>query len=219
MHKLDRSTAAVPECLVNPPPVRRYSQLHGAEKEAIRTALLLLQGQRCAYCERRTGDARDDGHIEHFRDQAGHRQADLDWENLFWSCNDEKTCGKHKDKCDFTTGPQAKFRREDILHPSTDDPEAFLLFVVDGTVRPRPGLSADDLRRAEETLRVFQLAAAPHLQRFREDAIRPYVGILDMLRAAAPEHVVAYVRGELAKLGTVPFATAIKQFLEGVVSS
>jgi uncharacterized protein (TIGR02646 family) len=217
MHKLDRNSVPVPSGLVEPPADRRYNHLQGQEKIEIRAALLKIQGQRCAYCERRTGDMPTDGHIEHFRNQANHKESDLNWSNLFWSCNDEKTCGKHKDKCDRPAGPQGSFRSEDLLDPCVDDPESFLLFVADGTVRPREALSEADQARAETTLRVFQLAASPYLRKLREDAINPYLGILDALRAAGPQVFVAYVRSELGKLDSAPFATALKQFLEGMI--
>jgi uncharacterized protein (TIGR02646 family) len=217
MHRLNRGAVPVPSALVNPPPDLRYDHLQTSEKAEIRSALLQIQGQRCAYCERRTGDSKDDGHIEHFRGQAKNRDRDVDWSNLFWSCNDEKTCGKHKDKCDRGTGPQAKFDPNDLLDACVDDPERFLLFVVDGTVRPRPGLSDAERRRAEETLRVFQLAVSPYLRRMREDALRPYIGAVDVLRSAGPQLLVDYVRKELSKLESAPFATAIKQFLEGMI--
>ncbi|WP_437565916.1 retron system putative HNH endonuclease [Sorangium sp. So ce542] len=218
MHKLDRSAVPVPSSLIDPPPDRRYGHLLGSEKAEIRAALLRLQGHRCAYCERRTGDTQSDGHIEHFRNQAGHRRLDLDWNNLFWSCNDEKTCGKHKDKCDRPSGTQRCFSPEELIDPCVDDPEMFILFVVDGTARPREGLSSIDKQRAEETLRVFQLAASPYLRKLREDSIRPYVGILDTLRSAGPELFTTYIRSELSRLESAPFATAIKTFLEGMIS-
>ena len=67
MHKLDRNCVSVPACLAAPV-ATRYDQLHGAEKNTIRSALFTIQGERCAYCERRTGTGKDEGHIEHFRD-------------------------------------------------------------------------------------------------------------------------------------------------------
>lgn len=74
MHALNRSTVSVPSCLAAPPAGQSYDDLHGAEKAEIRATLLDLQKHRCAYCERRTADERDDGHIEHFRNQDGHPQ-------------------------------------------------------------------------------------------------------------------------------------------------
>ncbi|WP_437322866.1 retron system putative HNH endonuclease [Sorangium sp. So ce381] len=219
MHRLDRNAVPVPSCLSEASPDRRYGSLAGSEKAEIRAALQRIQGHRCAYCERRTGDTQNDGHIEHFRNQAGHRTLDLDWNNLFWSCNDEKTCGKHKDKCDRPSGTQRCFSPDELINPCVDDPEKFILFIIDGTARPCEGLSSAEQQRAEETLRVFQLAASPYLRKLREDAVRPYIGILDALRSAGPELFTTYVRSELSRLDSVPFATAIKNFLEGMISS
>jgi uncharacterized protein (TIGR02646 family) len=218
---LDRSSVPAPPCLVAPDEnglQRRYGDLHAGEKEDIRRALLLMQRERCAYCERRTGVARNDGHIEHFRNQADHQALDRHWENLYWSCNDENTCGKHKDKCDRNAGPQARFDLENLIDPGAEDPERLLVFIVDGNVRPRDGLSPSDRRRAEETLRVFQLANSPFLRKMREDAIRPYVGALTTFQAFGPEMFVTYVRSSLAELDSAPFATAIKHYLESMIA-
>jgi uncharacterized protein (TIGR02646 family) len=180
--------------------------------------LLDLQKHRCAYCERRTGEAKDDGHIEHFRNQAGHDDLTLAWFNIFWSCNDEKTCGKHKDKCNRQSGRLAAFNPNDLIDPCQDDPNTFLLFVVDGTVRPRDGLDAVNQRRAEETLRVFQLAESAYLRKSREDAVKPYVGAIDSLLFAGADLVVRYVKSEVAKIDSAPFASAIRQYLEGILA-
>jgi uncharacterized protein (TIGR02646 family) len=85
MHALDRNAVPIPACLVAPPAGWDYSDLRGNEREEIRTRLLELQTHRCAYCERRTGDERDDGHIEHFRNQVEHIRLRLSWANMFSS--------------------------------------------------------------------------------------------------------------------------------------
>ncbi|SDR63350.1 TIGR02646 family protein [Rhizobiales bacterium GAS113] len=216
MHALDRNTVPTPPCLAAPLAGRGYNHLRGGEKEEIRASLLDLQKHRCAYCERRTGEERDDGHIEHFRSQGGHHHLSLAWTNLFWSCNDEKTCGKHKDKCDRASGPRAAFDPNDLIDPCQDNPNNFLLFVYDGTVRPLEGLDAVDQRRAQETLRVFQLADSAYLRKSREDAVKPYVGAIDSLLSAGVELVVRYVQSEIVKIDSAPFATAIRQYLEGI---
>jgi len=216
MHALDRNTVPIPPCLVAPPAGWDYSDLHGNEREEIRARLLELQKHRCAYCERRTGDERDDGHIEHFRNQGEHIHLRLAWANMFWSCNDEKTCGKHKDKCNRQSGPRAAFDPNHLIDPSQDDPNKFLLFVVDGTVRPRDGLNEADERRAKETLRVFQLADSAYLRKSREDAVRPYVGAIDSLLSAGADLVVQYVKNEVAKIDKAPFAATIRKYLEGI---
>jgi uncharacterized protein (TIGR02646 family) len=218
MHALNRNAVPVPPCLTAPPAGRSYGNLHGNEKAEIRDRLLDLQKHRCAYCERRTGEERDEGHIEHFRNQAGHDHLSLVWDNMFWSCNDERTCGKHKDKCRRQSGNWAAFNPNDLIDPCHDDPNNFLLFVVDGTIRPREGLDAVDLRRALETLRVFQLADSAYLRKSREDAVKPYVGAIDSLLSAGADLVVRYVKSEVAKIDSAPFATTIRQYLEGILS-
>ncbi|MCL4551938.1 MAG: TIGR02646 family protein [Candidatus Marsarchaeota archaeon] len=215
MHRINRDAVPVPACLAPPP--ASYADLRGLEKESIRAALLTIQGQRCAYCERRTGDGTDDGHIEHFRNQANHRDLDCDWNNMFWSCNDEKTCGKHKDNCVRAGGVCRTFNSGDIINPALEDPESLLLFVEDGTVRPVDGLSDHDRNRAEETLRVFQLADSVFLCKSREDAVKPYKNAVKTLFKIDPNYVVDYVVDELGGLDTTPFATPIRKFLESVI--
>jgi uncharacterized protein (TIGR02646 family) len=210
MHKIDRTAVPIPTCLTTPAPGRSYSDLHGSETEQIRTALLQIQKHRCAYCERRTGAERDDGHIEHFRKQADKPELDLTWENLFWSCNDEKTCGKHKDKCTRTSGPKANFNSDDIANPGIDDPDIFFLFITDGTIQIRKGLSMEKERRAKETLRVFQLAESAYLRKAREDAVKPYVDAIVTLSTVGPELVRRYVESQRAIVEDAPFSTAIR---------
>lgn len=215
MHKIDRSAVAIPQCLIEP--LMRYDDLRRTEKEEIRVALLTIQGERCAYCERRTGSDSNDGHIEHFRNQANYEELDCSWDNLFWSCNDEKTCGRYKDKCIKQSGPLKCFNRDEIIDPANEDPEKFLLFVSDGTVRPQDGVNELDRHRAQETLRVFQLDSSPFLRKSREDAVKPYIGIIEMLITDAPDHVLPYIQREISRLATTPFSTAIKSFLKSVI--
>ena len=215
MHRLDRTSVATPTCLETPMDGRSYKDLTGAEIAEIRARLLEMQKQRCAYCERRTAADRDDGHIEHFRNQADNQDLSLSWSNLYWSCKDEKTCGKHKDKCTKQAGRLAKFNPEELIDPGVDDPTQFLLFVVDGTVRPREGLDATSRRRAEETLRVFRLADSAYLQRARQDAVRPYLGAIESLMPLGLEIIRQYVQSQMAYVTDSPFSTAIQQYLEG----
>src|ERR1700723_46316 len=217
MHLLDRNTVPIPPCLVAPAEGLAYDHLNRAQKAEIRTNLLALQKQRCAYCERRTGEERDEGHIEHFRSQAAHRDLKVAWSNMFWSCNDEKTCGKHKDKCTRPAGPKATFDPNELIDPSVDDPPHFLLFVVAGTVRPRDGLDVVGQRRALETLRVFQLADSAYLRRSREDAVKPYVSAVDSLLSAGRDAVVRYLQSEGARIDSAPFSAVIRQYLEGIL--
>ena len=135
MRKIDRTSAPVPECLENAHEDSTYKELRREHIEQIRRTLLTIQGGRCAYCERRTGENSKDGHIEHFRNQAVHQDMTLTWNNMFWSCNDENSCGKYKDGCNKESGIRSKFDPSDLIDPAIDNPDDYLLFVTDGTVR------------------------------------------------------------------------------------
>jgi len=219
MRKLDRASVACPTCLGTYVPGSHYGQLRGSETLEIRTALLTMQSHRCAYCERRTGEERDQGHIEHFRKQANRPELQLTWSNLFWSCLDERSCGKHKDKCDRPagSGPQASFNPDDLLNPCDDDPDAFLEFLVDGTVRPRHGLSTQDAHRASDSLRVFQLDANTFLRQSRKDAVSPYVTAVDAMLQHGVAAVKAFVASVQPQIEAAPFSTAIKHYLRGLL--
>lgn len=218
MHKLDRSSVQAPECLETARREgRSYKRLKTHEIREIRRLLIEMQHQRCAYCERRTDEhARYGGHIEHFRDQAGHGEHDLDWHNLFWSCLDERTCGKHKDKCRKHSGKLARFDCDDLIDPCVDDPEHYLVFVSNGTVRVRTGLTEDERSRATETIRVFQLEGPAHLRKFRQDAVRPYIVGVSSLMQYGAAIVATYIESQMEHVSNAPFATAIKHFFESV---
>jgi hypothetical protein len=76
-------------------------------------------------------------------------------------------------------------------------------------------LDAGSRRRAEETLRVFQIADSAYLRRSRQDAVRPYLRAIDSLGRERPELIVRYVQSEMEEIDSAPFATAIRQYLEG----
>lgn len=215
MRALNRNAVPMPQCLVDPPPDRRYVHLGAPERAQIRASLLTLQGTHCAYCERITGDGATDGHIEHFRQQAAHDQLTLSWDNLYWSCSDEQTCGKHKDKCvrqgHATLAP---YDPSDLIKPCADDPPTYLLFVVDGHVCPRPGLAEIDHRRASETIRVFNLDQSSYLRNSRQAAVQPYLRVLDHLISIAAHTVADYLRSELEHVSSAAFSSVIRQFLE-----
>ncbi len=219
MRKLDRRAVACPNCITTPDPKWPYEKLAGAEKREIRDKLLEMQGQRCAYCERRTGTERDEGHIEHFRKQANEPALSTTWSNMFWSCLDERCCGKHKDKCDRPegSGSQAAFDPADLLDPCTDDPDEYIEFFSDGAVRPREGLSEQCVRRATETLRVFQLSDHAYLRVARRDAVEPYIAAVDSLLQHGEPAVKGYLLRVQDQIEAAPFSAAIKHCLRGLL--
>lgn len=133
-----------------------------------------MQGGRCAYCERRLDGHKK--HIEHFRKRADHAAGVFDWHNLFGSCDDTGSCGKHKDE-------RAKnWRWNDLIKPDLDDPDEFLQFFSDGSIRQRQDLTPAQQQRAQETLRVFNLDQHSVLRDLRKDAVSGWLSSLDVVR-------------------------------------
>jgi uncharacterized protein (TIGR02646 family) len=186
-----------------------WSDVAPADKNAIWQELDSMQGKRCAYCEADIGNS--DKHIEHFRQRSRFPQDTFRWDNLFGSCNRRHTCGKHKDRC-------GAYNPADLIKPDVDDPERFFVFVSDGTIAVRQGLSAQDQIRAKETLRVFNLDAQHGpLRRMRQQAAAGYIQTGEELRefasAFAEAEWLPLLQAELAVIANLPFATAIKHVL------
>ena len=74
------------------------------------------------------------------------------------------------------------------------------------------------MRRATETLRVFQIDGSAYLRKSREDAVKPYIGAIDSLLPLGIEIVKKYVQSELPKIDAAPFCTAVKHYLGGIVT-
>lgn len=209
MHKLQRGNA--PACLTRFRHGRdNWDAVTSNDKVEIWTELDAMQGPRCAYCE---GDiSHGHGkHIEHFRQKGRDPTVTFAWSNLFGSCNRSDSCGKHKDDCGIYD-PVA------LLKPDVDDPERFFIFVNDGTIAVRSGLSAAERHRATETLRIFNLDAQHGpLRRMRQQAAAGYIQTCEELVALAaeypPEEWQPLLDNELITTAHLPFATAIKHVL------
>jgi uncharacterized protein (TIGR02646 family) len=168
-----------------------------------------MQGQRCAYCE---GDLNSLGqHIEHFRQRDRHPRLTFEWHNLFWSCDREDSCGTYKDN-------SATHNENDLLKPDEDDPEEYFLFVSDGTIAVRSGLNAVQKRRAEVTLRAFNLDQQwGRLRMMRQSAAAGYIKTAEEIREFAaqvePEVWRPFLEEELRNIQDLPFCTTIKHVL------
>jgi len=211
MRLLNRGPA--PPCLANyQHGVHQWTNLSPTwvEREDIRAALETMQGRRCAYCE---GDLYVHGqHIEHFRQRGRYPQGTFDWDNLFWSCDREDSCGKHKDKCGV-------YPPADLIKPDDEDPEHFFLFASNGTIAIRTAtLTAQEQHRAAETLRIFNLDAERGALRFMRQAhcagYRQTVEELQTISATWPhEEWLPFLNEEIARTSHLPFCTAIKHTL------
>jgi uncharacterized protein (TIGR02646 family) len=235
MHKLDRSVVTAPSCLsAHDFRTQSWDELTPACKASVRTALLRMQGTpvdpgnpgtddadfigvRCAYCE---GQIRHEPHIEHFRRKSrshpnGYPELTFAWGNLFLSCASNDHCGHYKDH-----GSGGSYEAEDLIKPDEHEPDAYLYFHSTGEVRVRgngAGMAETDLRKAEETVRVFNLNSTK-LVGARARAVANYLasntGILDFLLSCSPEDRQTYVQSELAATRWDAHSTVIKHWLE-----
>lgn len=207
MHKLQRGAA--PACLSTYQHGRdNWNAVTFEDKQEIWEKLNEMQHQHCAYCE---GSLRTDKrHIEHFRQKRQDSKVTFLWTNLFGSCNRADNCGKYKDEL-------PPYNLADLVKPDEEDPEHFFLFVSDGSVAVREGLSAMDKIRAQETIRIFNLNGA--LSERRRSAIAGYVNLgLEFLKMVesgdlTSEQCAELFKDELIATASLPFSTAIKHIL------
>ncbi|MGK5026484.1 retron system putative HNH endonuclease [Janthinobacterium sp. RB2R34] len=108
-----------------------YGDLRQPEKGELHVALLKEQGWVCCYCGRRVD--KTDSHIEHYRPQNSYPALDLDYTNLFCSCNTlvEPRFPLH---CGQAKG--GKF--DEVRHIAPSDPgcEQRFLYAADGQILP-----------------------------------------------------------------------------------
>lgn len=224
MRRFDRSRIPRPSTFDGAPPdptpaTWNYSHLNKGE---IRERLHELQGGCCAYCERSIGIQDEECHIEHLWRQNDFKEKDVDWNNMFLSCNTPVTCGKSKDK---KLGPPVKnasaqerearrAQMERIIDPSRDNPEVFLHFASDGKVHPRPEDPASRAR-AVETIALFRLDA-PGLCRDRQNAVTRIKSMIGFLASEAPEKIGSFINNELSQLPTSHFASVLRAYLQAI---
>lgn len=171
---------------------------------AVRQALESMHEGRCAYCER---EVDKDAHVEHFIQRSRKPQLTFEWSNLFLSCSDLDTCGKYKDHS------AAPYQDQDVLKPDVDNPDNYLRFDEHGMIHAQANLSAQERRRALETIRVFHLDAQG-LKWARHSAVTGYAEQAKIFATFEPEALAGWVNTELANTRDLPFSTAIRHVLE-----
>lgn len=209
MRELDRASVAHPACLAKyQHGTHNWDDLSAADKEEIRKRLEEMQRRCCAYCE---GSLDVLGqHIEHFRRRhQGHfPELTFVWINLYWSCDQQDSCGCYKDH-----GAGA-YDVNDLIDPCVDDPDVFFRFRSDGTISIRHGLQAHDRHRAEETLRVFNLNPQfGRLRNMRKAVLSGYVSMVDDAVGFTTNDLQELFKNELVESASLPFSTAIRHVL------
>jgi len=210
MRQLDRNSALPPVCLTcYQHGKHNWGSVSLEHKDEIRASLEKMQGRRCAYCE---GSVDSLGHhIEHFRAKGAFPKLTFDWSNLYWSCDASDSCGRHKD---HDSGP---YDPDDLIDPCREDPDRFFKFRSDGTIRVRTDIPDKEQRRANETLRVFNLNPSQgRLRQMRKRALEAYTArdpdILAALETFEPSERDAIIADELARTASEPFSAVIRHF-------
>jgi uncharacterized protein (TIGR02646 family) len=114
-------------------------------KELLREAVVPLTHGKCAYCEGHLGAQSWIG-VEHHHPKRAYPDQAFEWANLLPVC----------DICNSMKGNQD--HRGALLKPDEEDPERFFSIHPDtGELEAAPGLSDEDTRRAEQTIRICDL--------------------------------------------------------------
>lgn len=176
-------------------------------KDDIWDSLFDMQGLRCAYCECEM-QTYYKGHVEHFVRRDHDARLTFNWDNLFGSCRRGDGCGFYKDN--------QKYEIHDLLKLDVDEPDDFFIFLRDGGIILKSGLSRFNITRANETLRVFNLDALHGpLRQQRATAIKnqsPLINEIDnyLLNHGVDELLEEIVEDYLSVVKGLPFETALR---------
>ncbi|MFP1794057.1 retron Ec78 anti-phage system effector HNH endonuclease PtuB [Lonsdalea quercina] len=128
--------------------------LSSSDKKQIWEEITKMQGKLCAYCEKKIPHHASDNkkavrHIEHFFRKGIYKELTFEWSNLFGSCGETNRCGFYKDKQNYNDN--------ELIKADKEDPDDFFQFSETGEVEIKPDLKLNNKKKAEVTLRVFNL--------------------------------------------------------------
>ena len=142
------------------PDFSNESQESGLRRQKLRKQLVNEQGGICCYCMGRINVS--NSHIEHFWPKKDFREMDLDYNNLFASCNgnyhDEDYCGHKKED----------WWINHMISPAEEDAEKVFVYTEDGRISVKKDDSRADV--AQKMIENFGLKSY-HLERNRREAI------------------------------------------------
>jgi hypothetical protein len=146
--------------------------------------------------------------VEHFRPRKLHTELTFAWANLFLSCDDLDHCGHHKD-----SKKAAPYDPANLLKPDEDKPLEHLFFSPTGLLDVCQNASPVGRRRAEETIRVFNLNEGA-LKAKRRRAV-------ETLRKRIPKDFddwdaelrTQFLQEELTSAIAAPFSATLTDFL------
>ena len=105
---------------------------------------------------------------------------------MFFSCHKHDSCGIYKDN------QAGEFKLADIIDPSRENPEDFFQYDSQGNILPRKDLTNAQRKRAEETIRIFNLNC-PRLKSIRLKAVEAVAFFLQNSIAPNPKQIKDYL--------------------------
>ena len=163
MHQFKRGDTPVDFTIIKRKYANWDSFIGSSAHIAIGDQLYEQQDHYCAYCEIYLHD-KEDGFIEHLERQRDNSKRIFDWSNMFVSCRKHDSCGIYKDD------HAGNFKLADIIDPSRENPSDFFQYDLQGNILPRKNLTDVQRKRAEETIRIFNLNC-PRLKSIRLKAV------------------------------------------------
>lgn len=138
-------------------------------KTKIRKYLQNTQGNRCAYCGFKLFVSSGD-EIEHIAPKSKHPEFMYEPYNLVLACSrcNHSPLKGSKDTIDKKNSTYNKCLFN-IIHPYFDDPEQFLVTEDNGLMCIKDNLSTNDNKRAEMTIRMFELNHSERVVQRRKD--------------------------------------------------
>ena len=173
MHHFERGISPVDFKVVKIHYVNWNTFGNSHEHRLLGDTLYERQHHYCAYCETHLKQ-KSDGHIEHLVRRNDMPQKTFDWNNMFFSCNNDDSCGNFKDN----RKNAISFDEKDIIDPSREHPQDFFSFDRFGHILPAKDLTANAKKRAEETIRVFNLNSSERIRNLRQQAARVVAAFL-----------------------------------------
>lgn len=129
----------------------------------LRKSLVEEQGYICCYCMKRIFV--EDSHIEHFWPKDEFDKIDLEYGNLFASCNGDGVI----EMDDYCGHKKNNWYSESMIAPTDSEVERMFMYSMDGRIHPTSRRSTSNA--AQEMINNLGLNSF-HLERARRDAIQ-----------------------------------------------
>jgi uncharacterized protein (TIGR02646 family) len=176
-------------------------------RQQIWNSLNAMQGEYCAYCESKLQVQKKQ--IEHFRSRNDFEKLTFTWDNLFGACNEPNRCGNYKEN----RKKNPAYDPDNVVKPDEEALTSYIRLLDNGMIECTMSIDANDRRRVETTLKVFNLngdTALVNCRRGYIDAAKGWVHSLNECYKDNPEAVISELRSLIAQN---PYQMIISNFL------